>query len=296
MKEDDTMGKFRVATDSGCDLPMSLCVEKGIVPLQLTYEINNVEYTDTMEHSDCKDFYEKMRNGEVPHTSQVNPNQYIEFWGKLFENDNTPVVHIAMGSGISGTYNNGVIAKEMFCEAHPDAEIYLIDSTLASVGYGMLAIAAAQMRDEDKSLEECVSWLEAHKASVNTYYTTGDLTYLYRSGRVSRAGMIIAHTLNIWPILNLDASGHLIVQEKAKGKKKTVARIHSIIKELCIAPEEQTLYICHSDILDEAKKFGEDIKAEFGFKDVYYTYIGSTIGTHSGPGLMAAFFYGKDRT
>jgi DegV family protein with EDD domain len=290
------MYRFQLMTDSGCDLPMSLCKERSIIPLQLNYEIDGVNYVDTMNHDDCHLFYEKMREGKVSCTSQITPAQYLDFWEKNFEKCDLPIVHISMGSGISGTYDNALVAKDIFLEKYPDAQINIVDSTLASVGYGMLALDAAKMRDEGKSPEECVAWLNAHKAEINTYYTTGDLTYLYRSGRVSHTGMVIARTLNIWPILNLDLEGHLIVQEKAHGKRKTVQRIHQIIGELCPHPEDQVLFICHSDIYDEAKEFGDEIKEIFGFKDVYYTYIGSTIGTHSGPGLMAAFFYGKPRT
>ncbi|MGI5875161.1 MAG: DegV family protein [Bacillota bacterium] len=287
---------FRVATDSGCDLPLTLCEERGVLPLQLVYEMDGVQRVDTMDHGDCHRFYEEMRAGKEPHTSQVTPQQFYDFWEARRAESDLPLVHIAMGSGISGTYGNGVIAREQFLADHPGTEIYLVDSTLASVGYGMLALDAARLRDEGKTAAECVAWLEARKAAVNTYYTTGDLTYLYRSGRVSRTGMTIAHALNIWPILNLDLEGHLIVQEKARGKKKTIARIHRIIGDLVTDPSSQTLFICHSDIADEAKAFGDEIREKFGFKDVYYTYIGSTIGAHAGPGLMAAFFYGKPRT
>jgi DegV family protein with EDD domain len=290
------MDKFRVSTDSGCDLPMSVCREKCIFPLQLSYVIGDTAYTDTMEPEDCRAFYDKMRAGLVPKTSQINPEQYLEFWEELWRSGTEPIVHISLGSGISGTYANGLIAKEMFLEKHPDAQVFIVDSTLASVGYGMLALEAARLRDDGETPERCVEWLESHKANINTYYTTGDLTYLYRSGRVSRAGMTIAHALNIWPILDLDLEGHLIVTEKARGRKNTTARIHKIIEDLCIDPQEQTLFICHSDIYDEAKAFGDGIREEFGFKDVFYTYIGCTIGTHSGPGLMAAFFFGKPRT
>lgn len=131
---------------------------------------------------------------------------------------------------------------------------------------------------------------------MQPYYTTDDLTYLYRSGRVSKAGMVVAHALNINPILNLDKEGHLLVIEKVRGQKNTIKRIHKIIEELVVEPENQTLYICHSDIPEKAKVFGDEIKEKYGFKDVYYTYIGPTIGSHCGPGLMAAFFFGKDRT
>ena len=289
------MRKYVVATDSGCDLPMGKCAELDIHPLQMKYVFGETTYVDSMLHSDCRTFYARMRAGEIPHTSQVNVMEFVEFWETLLPLG-LPIVHIALGSGISGTFRNGQLAVDVMKEQHPEAKVFLVDSTLASVGYGVLAIRAAELADEGRTPEECVEWLEAHKAAMNTYYTTGDLTYLYRSGRVSRAGMVIAHALGIWPILNLDLEGHLIVQEKCRGKKNTVARIHAIIRELAVDPAGQTLYICHSDIPEEAKEFGDAIRDEFGFRDVYYTYIGPTIGTHSGPGLMAAFFFGKDRT
>lgn len=288
------MGKFIVTTDSGCDLSMQFCREKGIIPVEMNYSLNGESKRDTMNQSDLRQFYDGMRNGDVPKTSQVTPNQYIEFWTPLLK-EGLPIVHISLGSGISGTYANGVMAAQTLMEDYPGADIRVVDSTLASVGYGMLAIMAADMRDAGKSVSECEDYLNEIKSRINTYYTTGDLTYLYRSGRVSKTGMVIAHALNIWPILNLDLEGHLVVQSKERGRKNTVNRIHEIISSLCENPEEQTLYICHSDIPDEAHAFGEEIKEKFGFKDVFYTYIGTTIGSNCGPGLMAAFFIGKKR-
>ena len=250
------MGSFIVTTDSGCDLPLSFCSSRGIIPLKMNYAIGDKNYTDTMDPKDLKSFYDGMRSGDTPKTSQVTPYQFTEFWTPLLEKKQ-PIIHIALGSGISGTWANAVSAADMLMQDHPDADIRVIDSTLASVGYGMLAILAADLRD---------------------------------------CGRVIAHALNIWPILNLDLDGHLIVQAKERGKKKTIERIHKIISELCVDPEDQTLYICHSDIAEEAEQFGEDIKKEFGFRDVFYTYIGTTIGSNCGPGLMAAFFVGKKRT
>lgn len=287
--------KFCIAIDSGCDLPMSLCKEKGIYPLQLTYIINEEIFTDTMLHEDCKVFYDKMREGAVPKTSQVNSIQYLEFWKTLLPLG-LPIIHISMGSGISGTYSNGVIARDMLLEEFPDAKIYVLDSTLASVGYGMLALKATDMREEGKEFEECIEWLENHKIDINTYYTTDDLTYLYRSGRVSKVSAIVGNALSINPILRLNSEGRLLVAEKVRGRKATLKKIYGIIESLAVNPEEQTLFICHSDIYEEAQQFGTEIQERFGFKDVYYTYIGPTIGTHAGPGLMAAFFFGQPRT
>ena len=284
-----------MTTDSGCDLSGEYCESMGIVPLKMCWTAGEENITDTMVPTELKAFYDGMRSGTEPKTSQVTPYQYIEFWTPLLERK-LPIVHIALGSAISGTYANGVKAAEMMREEHPDCIIHVVDSTLASVGYGMLAINAAKMRDEGFTPEQCVAELERTKASVNTIYTTGDLTYLYRSGRVSRTGMVVAHALNIWPILRLNIEGTLLVTAKERGKKHTLDRINKIIEEAVLEPEKQTLYICHSDIPEEAHEFGESLKELFGFKDVFYTYIGTTIGSNCGPGLMAAFFTGKDRT
>lgn len=289
------MEQFIVTTDSGCDLSGEYCESLGIVPLKMCWTAGEENITDTMVPTELKAFYDGMRSGTEPKTSQVTPYQYIEFWTPLLERK-LPIVHIALGSAISGTYANGVKAAEMMREEHPDCVIHVVDSTLASVGYGMLAINAAKMRDEGFTPEQCVAELERTKASVNTIYTTGDLTYLYRSGRVSRTGMVVAHALNIWPILRLNIEGTLLVTAKERGKKHTLDRINKIIEEAVLEPEKQTLYICHSDIPEEAREFGESLKELFGFKDVFYTYIGTTIGSNCGPGLMAAFFTGKDRT
>lgn len=289
------MEKFIVTTDSGCDLSGEYCESLGVIPLKMCWTAGEENITDTMVPAELKVFYDGMRSGMEPKTSQVTPYQYIEFWTPLLEKK-LPIVHIALGSAISGTYANGVQAAEMLRQEHPDCVIHVVDSTLASVGYGMLAINAAKMRDEGFTPEECVAELERTKASVNTIYTTGDLTYLYRSGRVSRTGMVVAHALNIWPILRLNVEGTLLVTAKERGKKHTLDRINKIIADAVLEPEKQTLYICHSDIPEEAQEFGESLKELFGFKDVFYTYIGTTIGSNCGPGLMAAFFTGRDRT
>ncbi len=298
MKEEViVMLKFCVATDSGCDLPATFCEERSIYAYRMKYTINEKEYFDTMDAEGAIKFYDKIRNGAVPVTSQMTPFEFVEFWSKLWNDLNLPIVHIAMGSGISGTCANANIAKKIFFESHPEAKIYIVDSTLASIGYGMLCIWAAEMRDTGKTPEECVEQLENRKLYINTYYTTDDLKYLYNSGRVSRAGIVVATALNVVPILNLDKEGHLIVQEKIRGRKKALNRIYDIVQELVIDPEDQIVYICHSDCkAEDVKSFSDSLLERFNFKGSFISYIGSIIGSHSGPGLIAAFFTGKPRT
>lgn len=288
------MPNFIVATESGCDLSLEFCQQREIYALMMKYTMDGEIQTDTMRPEDLKAFYRKMAEGSSVHTSAANMSDYLDFWTPLLEKK-LPIVHVAMGTGISSSYQNALLAREQLLSEHPDAAIYVVDSIGASLSYGMLALDAARMRDEGATPEECVAWLENQRHHANPYYTTGDLEYLYRGGRVSRTGLVIARALNIWPILNLNDKGELKVIEKSRGRKKTYDRITEIIKEDAVDPASQTLYISHADALEEATRFAEQIKAEVGFKDIFYSTIGATIGAHTGPGLVAAFYYGHDR-
>lgn len=291
------LAEFCVSTDSGCDLPADYCEKRSIYPYRMKYTIGREEYADRMYPDDCRAFYEKMRGGAVPHTSQMTIFEFARFWSGLYEKLRLPILHVALGSGISGTYANALLAKEMFLKQHPEAKLLVVDSTLASIGYGMLCVWAADQRDAGKTPEECEKSLNERKASVNTYYTTNDLQYLYRSGRVSRTGKVVATTLNINPILNLDRAGHLIVRERIRGRGRALGRIADIVGQLVAEPERQTLYLCHSDCAEEeVRSFSRMLSDRFGFPDVFVSLIGPTIGSHCGPGLIAAFFVGKERT
>jgi DegV family protein with EDD domain len=251
------MGKFCVATDSGCDLPAGFCRDRSIFAYPMHYSIGETEYADELLPALGKAFYDKMREGAVPLTSQMTPFEFIGFWSELLAQHHLPIVHVAMGSGISGTCANALIARDLFLEDHPNAQVYVCDSTLASIGYGMLCVFAANARDAGKTPEACLEELERRKAFINTYYTTNDLKYLHRSGRVSTAGVIVATALNINPILNLDLDGHLIVREKIRGRKNALERIYRLVQEARgrSAPN-QTVYICHSDCCeDEVQAF-----------------------------------------
>lgn len=289
-------GKFIVCTDSGCDFKVEDFERYSIFAMPLKYNLNGAEYEDTMRNEDCHTFYEGMRAGNTPKTSQANTVQFTEFWEPILEKYGLPIVHIALGSAISGTYNSGVMAAEELKEKYPSAPVYVVDSTLASIGYGILAARAAEMRDEGATAQECIAWLEENKPNMHAYYTTDDLVYLYRSGRVSKTSAMLANALNICPILNLDLAGHLLVQDKVRGTKKAIKKIHEYVEENVIDPQDQIAYICHSDIPERAQAFGEEIKEKFGFKGTWYTYIGPTIGANCGPQLMAVFFFGKPRT
>lgn len=286
---------FIISTDSGCDLSLELCKEKGIIPLFMNYIDGENVIVDTMQQADIVKFYKRMEDeAKMFKTSAVNIQEAYDFLKSLLEY-NKPVIHISLGGGISGTYNNFVTAKEMLDEKYPGHEIYLIDSTSASLGYGILVLEAAKMRDEGKSIIEVKEYLESVKRGINPYFTTNTLTYLARGGRVTKIASIFGNVLSIKPILRLDFDGHLLVHTKGHGKANTYKKMIEAIKEQVVNPKDQTLYVSHSNAIESAVEFAEMVKKELGFKDIFYSYIGSIIGSHTGPGLIAVFFHGKNR-
>lgn len=289
------MKKFLVTTESGCDLSDQVCKEHEIHVLLMKYTRDGEVCTDTMCLEERIVFFEQMAQGALMQTSAANVGDYIDFWSALLP-QKLPIVHIALSSGISSSFQNALLAREQLLADHPDAKVFVIDSLGASLAYGMLALRASEMRDDGVSAEDCARWLTEHRNCANPYYTTGDLEYLYRGGRVSRAGFVIARALNIWPILNLNGAGELRVVEKYRGKKRTYDRIQNIIAADVIDPHEQTLYVCHSNAFEEAKVFAEQVRDALGFRDIFYTCIGATIGAHTGPGLVSLFYYGHPRT
>lgn len=294
IQEETQMSHFVVTTESSCDLPLAYCQAHDIRILYMRYEMDGVGHVETMREEDLHTFYETMAKGAKTATSAANMDDYYRFWKPMAELGQA-IVHIALGTGVSCSYQNAMLAKEQLLAEYPALDLRIVDSLGASLVYGIQAIKAAELRDAGMSAAECEEFLLEYRHHISPYYTTSNLEYLYRGGRVSRAGMVIAHTLNIWPILNLNDKGQLKVVDKCRGREKTYRKIHSHIAEYCENPTEQTLYIAHAHAPEEAKAFAEGIRAEFGFKDIFYSNIGTAIGAHTGPGLVAAFFYGKSR-
>lgn len=283
---------YILSTDSGCDLPLATCQKLDVHVLRMRYEIDGESHTETMHEEDLAAFYQKMAEGAEVHTTAINIKDYINFWTPLLDR---PIVHIAMGSGISSSYQNAVSARGILREAYPDAKILIIDSLGACMSYGLLVIEAARLRENGATPEECVEAIEAKRLSCNALYTTGDLEYLYRGGRVSRAGAFFSKTLNIWPVLNLNDKGELRAIDKCRGRAKAFRRVAEMIRDLAIAPETQTLYVCHSNAPEAAEAYKNAILELSPFRDVSISQIGTTIGAHTGPGLVTTFFFGKDR-
>lgn len=285
---------YQITTESGCDLSLALCGERGILPYKMPYTLDGATYTDEMTEDSFRKFYDRVRAGGTATTSQINPSAFTEFWRPLAE-AGTPVLHISLAAAISGTYFNALAAAEMLRQGYPGWVCRVVDSANASAGFGLMVLRAADYRDSGYALEENAASLEAMTHNVNAIFTTEDLTSLYRGGRVSRVAAAFGTILNIVPVLHLDYEGHLEVWKKTRGAQQCKSFIISAIKELAVGAATQTLIISEADAPEKAREFGEALVREVGFRDVFYTHIGPVIGAHTGPNLISIFFVGKER-
>ena len=278
--------KFYITCDSSVDLSADYVKEHDLKLVPIKYIQGDTEYADYMDVNEKNEFYKRFRNGQLSKTGSYNGDDVERVWKDI----NEPILHICLSSGLSNCYEHALLkANEM------GKDIKVLDSLFASLGAGMIVIKAVELRDKGLTLDEAFKELEEYKFLINTNYTTHTLEYFYRGGRLKKSKYLIGKLLHINPVLKMDAEGKLYIDKKCHGTKKSENEIIEDIKSRAINPENQTLYICHADCYEKAKELGERIKNEVGFKDLYFTLMGPTIGSHCGPDLRAYFFEGTDR-
>lgn len=290
------MKNFIITTDTTSDLPADYVKEHQLGMMSLTYTIEGNTYN--WEHPlPVGEFYRMMRNGSLPTTSQVNPEEAGEIFEHILKDSDADILHIAFSSGLSGSCNSSRIAAEELSEKYPDRKIIVIDSLCASLGEGLLVHKAVTMKEAGKSLEETAAWLEEHKLNLVHNFTVDDLYHLYRGGRVSKTAAFVGTMINLKPILHVDNEGHLIPLSKVRGRKKSlIALVDSMEKQLgSWKDKNDMIFISHGDALEDAQFVADLIKQRLGYNSFLINYVGSTIGAHSGPGTIALFYMGEHR-
>lgn len=263
------------------------------------YEMDGVQYSDDLGQSmDFDVFYQRMTDGAMTKTSQINADEYEEYFTQ-FLSQGKDIIHLTLSSGISGTFNSANLAKALLEDKYPDRKIYVIDSLAASSGYGLLVDHLAAMRDSGATIDELAAWVEEHKLNLNHWFFSSDLTFFIRGGRISKAAGAVGTVLNICPLMNVDFEGRLIPRYKIRTKKKV---IQAIVDKMAEQAEGGTDYsgkcfISHSACEEDAKAVAALVEERFPNLNghVLINSIGTTIGSHTGPGTVALFFWGKKR-
>ena len=284
---------YRIVTDTCCDFPEQMYDELNLSVVRLSVNYKG-QTTDTYTEDWLKALFDGLRAGEVATTAAVNPTGWETVMEPILQGGEDVLV-MAFSSGLSATYQSAVIAAEELRERYPERKINVVDTLCASLGQGLLVYYACQKRDEGLSLVELTAWCEENKFRLCHWFTVDDLMYLKRGGRVSAATALVGTMLQIKPVLHMDDAGHLINVGKTRGRKASVAAIADKMGELGLPGENDTVFICHGDCMDDAKYLERLVKERYGVKNVFIYYVGAVIGSHSGPGTLALFFMGKNR-
>lgn len=284
---------------STADLTAEHFKERDINYVCFHFNIDGKDYPDDLGVSyPFKQFYDDMAKGSMTKTSQVSVGEYLAYFEEFLK-AGKDVLHLTLSSGISGTLNSATIARDQLLEKYPERKLYVVDSLAASAGYGLLMNKLADLRDEGMGIDDLYAWVIEHRLECQHWFFVTDLTYLIRGGRVSKAAGIIGGALNICPLLNVDYQGRLINRAKLRG-------INAVIKAQVAKMEELAqggldydgdCYISNSDCYDKAKAVADLIESKFPKLKgkVKIVSIGTTIGSHTGPGTVALFFWGSKR-
>ena len=163
------MANFVITADSGCDLSLEFCKEKGILPAFMKYNIDGEDFIDSMDHQKIKSFYNVMRDGQMPKTAQLNEADFCDFWEPILD-EGKDILHICMSSGISGTYQSSLRAVETLSEKYPERKIRVVDTLMTSTGNGLLAIECCRLLESGADFDTCADWAENTKRCVHACF------------------------------------------------------------------------------------------------------------------------------
>lgn len=289
------MREFVIMTDSCCDLPQQLADELGIVVLPLTVLIEENSYKNYLDGRDIgfHEFYDTVRGGAMPTTSAVSVGDFEDAMRAVLS-QGKDILCLNFSAVLSTTYQSACIAAEELKGEFPEADIRVLDTKAASVGQGLIVYLCAKMQQEGKSLAETCAYAAETVPHMAHWFTVDDLNHLKRGGRVSAATAMVGTMLAIKPVLHIDDEGRLINVGKARGRKAALKTLVDEMEKRLLDPSVP-VFISHGDCLEDAQAVAEDVKNRFGCEVKLISYVGPVIGAHTGAGVLALCFLGKER-
>ena len=293
------MSDYILSCCSTADLSKAHLDSRDIKYVYFHYFLDEKEYPDDLGQSMPFDkFYQAMADGAMTRTAQVNISEYLDYFTPFLE-AGKDILHLTLSSGISGSYNSAVNAANIARERYPDRKIYVVDSLAASSGYGMLMDALADKRDAGMDIDALRDWAEENRLRLHHWFFSTDLTFFVRGGRISKAAGVFGGVLNICPLMNVDNLGRLIPREKIRTKKKVIRAIVDKMEQCADGglDYDGKCYMSNSACLEDAQEVARLVEERFPKLNgkVLINSIGTVIGSHTGPGTVALFFWGKKR-
>lgn len=293
------MSEYILSCCSTADLSKEHFERRDIHYICFHYSLGGEDYPDDLGQSIAfEDFYQRMVDGAETKTSQINISEYLAHF-ESFLSQGKDVLHLSLSSGISGTVNSAQSAALIARERYPERKVYVVDSLGASSGYGLIMETLADLRDQGMGIDELHEWITDHRLEMHHWFFSTDLTFYVRGGRISKAAGLFGGVLGICPLLNMDNLGRLIPRVKIRGKKKVISEIVDRMERYARdgLDYDGKCFISMSNCMADARAVADLVEARFPKLNgkVVINWIGTTIGSHTGPGTVALFFWGEKR-
>lgn len=287
---------YKIITDSSANLTEEMIEQYDIDVIPLVFKIGEKEFYSYVkgEKTDIKQFYDRMRQGEVITTSLIS----METCHDVFESnlkEGKDILYISFSSGLSGTYNAALMVAKELEKDYPERKIYVVDSLSGSLGEGLLVYYCAEQKRSGKSIDEVKDWLIENRLHSYHSFTVDNLFHLKRGGRISGTAALVGTALGVKPILHVDNEGKIVAASKVRSRKKSLTTIVDEMEKNCINPTEQIAFIAHGDCIDDALYVEKLVRERLNVKGVEINYADPVIGAHAGPGIVGLFFLGKKR-
>lgn len=294
------MENYVLSCCSTADLTAEHFAQRDIHYVCFHFYLDGQEYLDDLGQSiKFEEFYQAMANGAQTRTSQVNVDEFIAHFTPFLE-AGQDILHVCLSSGLSGVSNAAHSAKSALEERYPQRRIYIVDSLGASSGYGLLMDTLAEKKAGGMDLESLYAWTEEHKLELHHWFFSTTLEYYVKGGRISKTAGFVGGILGICPLLNMDHTGKLTPRKKVRGKKQVIAEIVSQMEHHAQGGLGYSgkCYISNSACYEDARAVADLVEERFPnlAGPVEINHVGTTIGSHTGPGTVALFFWGDPRT
>ena len=287
------MRDYVITVNSTVDVPKEWLEERHVPVVPLKYTIDGETYTD-MEGLSAKEFFAKLREGKMSTTSQVNPEEAAALL-EPYVKEGKDVLHLGFSSGLSRTLNSMRLAGQMLEEKYPGSKVIVIDTLCACLGEALLLHHALKKKAEGLSIDELAQWAEDNKLHVCHNVTVDDLNHLHRGGRISKTTAVLGTLVQIKPIIHMDNEGKLQVIGKERGRKKSLNKIVDMAVEQAKGWDNDIVMITHGDCLEDADDVAKLVREKMDIDNILINNIGTVIGSHTGPGVVAVFCMGNKR-
>jgi DegV family protein with EDD domain len=290
------MRDYIILTDSGCDLGKEARDKYGIKYVQLPIFIDEKAENSDLDWKDFspKQYYDWMREGKKPRSSQINPSLYEDVFRQYIK-DGYDVICFALAGALSGSVNSARIARDVVLESVKGVKVVVIDSKISSLGQGLLVIEAAKKKAEGFTIDALADYIESERYYYHQVGSVLDLVYLKRAGRISGPAAVMGKLINLKPIVTSDINGGNFSSQKVIGRKVSIKTSIDYVAKHIVNPEEQTVGIVHADCLEEANEIGKELVERLHVKDVYINWVDHAIGASVGPGMFGIYFKGDRR-